>query len=135
MRADVVAPRDLGDLSRGRRRDGRGRGARAQLLLFAAQDAVSLPALRLASWRASLPEVETDNAALEQAVRKSGEDLGALRIFDPEHPDVPILAAGAPWFMTVFGRDSLLTAWMTLIAEPSSPRACSRRSPASRATT
>src|SRR5690606_35158568 len=26
---------------------------------------------------------------------------------------------GAPWFMTVFGRDSLLTAWMTLIADPS----------------
>src|SRR5690606_39083870 len=44
---------------------------------------------------------------------------GALRIFDPEHPDLPIVAAGAPWFMTVFGRDSLLTAWMTLIADPS----------------
>ena len=83
-----------------------------------AADAVAIPAIRLASWRASLPGVETDNAALEQTVRKSGEDLGALRIFDPEHPDVPILAAGAPWFMTVFGRDSLLTAWMTLIAEP-----------------
>jgi len=83
-----------------------------------ATDAVSLPALRLASWRASLPEVDTDNPMLELTVRKSGEDLGALRIFDPEHPDVPILAAGAPWFMTIFGRDSLLTAWMTLIAEP-----------------
>jgi glycogen debranching enzyme len=83
-----------------------------------ATDAVSVPAIRLASWRASLPEIETDNVALAQTVRKSGEDLGALRIFDPEHPDVTILAAGAPWFMTVFGRDSLLTAWMTLIAEP-----------------
>ena len=50
-------------------------------------DAVSLPEIRLASWRASLPEVETDNTVLEQTVRKSGEDLGALRIFDPEHPD------------------------------------------------
>jgi glycogen debranching enzyme len=83
-----------------------------------ATDAVSLPAMRLASWRASLPGVQTDHATLAQTVRKSGEDLGALRIFDPEHPDVPILAAGAPWFMTIFGRDSLLTAWMTLIAEP-----------------
>ena len=83
-----------------------------------ATDAASLPAIRLASWRASLPGVQTDNATLEQTVRKSAEDLGALRIFDPEHPDVPILAAGAPWFMTIFGRDSLLTAWMTLIAEP-----------------
>ena len=49
---------------------------------------------------------------------RSTEDLGALRIFDPEHPDRTVLAAGAPWFMTVFGRDSLLTAWMTLIADP-----------------
>jgi glycogen debranching enzyme len=83
-----------------------------------ASDAVAVPEVRLASWRASLPDVDTDNAALAQAVRRAGEDLGALRIFDPEHPDVPILAAGAPWFMTVFGRDSLLTAWMALIAEP-----------------
>ena len=87
------------------------------------------------AWRASLPEVDTDNAGLATPSDAAGEDLGALRIFDPEHPDVPILAAGAPWFMTVFGRDSLLTAWMTLIADPSLARACSRRSPASRATT
>ncbi|MFL6121713.1 amylo-alpha-1,6-glucosidase, partial [Actinophytocola sp.] len=26
----------------------------------------------------------------------------------------PFVAAGAPWFMTLFGRDSLLTAWMAL---------------------
>ena len=69
-------------------------------------------------------------------IRRTGEDLGALRIFDPEHPDVPIVAAGAPWFMTVFGRDSLLTAWMTLLADPTPRRwACSRRWPGSRATT
>ena len=29
-------------------------------------------------------------------------------------PTAPVVAAGAPWFMTLFGRDSLLTAWMTL---------------------
>ena len=29
-----------------------------------------------------------------------------------------VLAAGAPWFMTVFGRDSLLTAWMALLVDP-----------------
>lgn len=81
-------------------------------------DAVSVPARRLASWRATLPEVTTDHPGLTEAVRRSGEDLGSLRIFDPERPDVPILAAGAPWFMTVFGRDSLLTGWMTLLADP-----------------
>lgn len=82
-------------------------------------DAETLPARRLASWRATLPVVATDHRGLASVLDRSGEDLGALRIFDPEHPEVPILAAGAPWFMTVFGRDSLLTAWMTLIADPS----------------
>lgn len=76
------------------------------------------PAERLARWRRDVPIVETDWAPLRQAVGRSLDDLGALRIFDPESPDTPILAAGAPWFMTVFGRDSLLTAWMTLIADP-----------------
>ena len=33
-----------------------------------------------------------------------------LRIFDPEFPDRAVVAAGAPWFMTLFGRDSLITA-------------------------
>ncbi|HVM53024.1 MAG TPA: glycogen debranching N-terminal domain-containing protein [Acidimicrobiales bacterium] len=78
----------------------------------------AVPAIRLAAWRATLPTVDTDHEGLVRTIRRSGEDLGALRIFDPEHPDTPILAAGAPWFMTVFGRDSILTAWMTLIADP-----------------
>ncbi|MGQ0432166.1 MAG: amylo-alpha-1,6-glucosidase [Microthrixaceae bacterium] len=84
-----------------------------------ASDVDATPSQRLASWRARLPEIDTDHRGLADVIRRSGEDLGALRIFDPDHPDVPIVAAGAPWFMTVFGRDSLLTAWMTLLADPS----------------
>ena len=45
---------------------------------------------------------------------RSVEDVGALRIFDPDHPDRAVIAAGAPWFMALFGRDSLLTSWMVL---------------------
>ncbi|MGV3760184.1 MAG: glycogen debranching N-terminal domain-containing protein, partial [Actinomycetota bacterium] len=85
-------------------------------------DAAALPLQRLSRWQATLPVVETDDAALAEALVQTGEDLGALRIFDPEHPDLPVLAAGAPWFMTVFGRDSLLTAWMTLLADHSLAR-------------
>jgi glycogen debranching enzyme len=77
------------------------------------------PERRLEEWHARLPRVHTDHAPFADTIDRSATDLGALRIFDPEHPDLPILAAGAPWFMTVFGRDSLLTAWMTLIADPS----------------
>jgi glycogen debranching enzyme len=81
-------------------------------------DEEAVPYQRMVSWRATLPVVDTDASTLRSALRRSAEDLGALRIFDPEHPDLAILAAGAPWFMTVFGRDSLLTAWMTLLADP-----------------
>jgi glycogen debranching enzyme len=77
------------------------------------------PTRRLREWVARLPNVETDHEGFALTVERSASDLGALRIFDPEHPELPILAAGAPWFMTVFGRDSLLTAWMTLIADSS----------------
>ena len=82
-------------------------------------DSAAEPTQRLESWRAGLPAIGTDHDGLAGAVLRAGEDIGALRIFDPDHPEVPIVAAGAPWFMTVFGRDSLLTAWMTLIADPS----------------
>ena len=80
-------------------------------------DEAALPVQQMQRWRATVPDVASDNPAFDAAVARAGEDLGALRIFDPEHPDLPVIAAGAPWFMTVFGRDSLLTGWMTLIAD------------------
>jgi glycogen debranching enzyme len=45
---------------------------------------------------------------------RSHADLGALRIVDPDHPDRMVAAAGAPWFMALFGRDSLLSSSMIL---------------------
>ncbi|HEX2850527.1 MAG TPA: glycogen debranching N-terminal domain-containing protein [Acidimicrobiales bacterium] len=76
------------------------------------------PEERLASWRRRVPVVDSDDPRLPRAVRRASEDLGALRIFDPDHPETPVIAAGAPWFMTLFGRDSLLTAWMALVLDP-----------------
>jgi glycogen debranching enzyme len=82
-------------------------------------DAVaSVPAQRYTAWLGTVPTLDTDAPVLAGAVARAIGDLGALRIFDPDHPELPVVAAGAPWFMTVFGRDSLLTAWMALIAEP-----------------
>ena len=76
------------------------------------------PSQRLEKWRSEGPTVATDYVPLAAAVAQSVEDLGALRIFDPAHPDRPVIAAGAPWFMTLFGRDSLLASWMSLIVSP-----------------
>jgi glycogen debranching enzyme len=71
-----------------------------------------LPALR--EWRRSAPQVRTADGDLAAVLHRSIVDLGALRIFDPEHPGRPAVAAGAPWFTALFGRDSLLTSWMLL---------------------
>jgi glycogen debranching enzyme len=76
------------------------------------------PAKRLRKWRQRGPQVRTPDRNLAEALSRSVEDLGALRIFDPDHPRWPVVAAGAPWFMALFGRDSLLTAWMLLPWDP-----------------
>jgi glycogen debranching enzyme len=76
------------------------------------------PAERMAQWRRSVPMLDTDNEGLRLVVAKSAEDLGALRIFDPDYPERAVVAAGAPWFMTLFGRDSLITSWMALLVDP-----------------
>jgi glycogen debranching enzyme len=47
------------------------------------------------------------------------DDQGALRIEDTDHPDRVVVAAGAPWFMTLFGRDSLWASEMALPVDPS----------------
>jgi glycogen debranching enzyme len=79
---------------------------------------LATPTERLAEWRRQVPQVETSHPGLKEVIARSAEDLGALRIFDPEFPERVVVAAGAPWFMTVFGRDSLLTAWMALLVDP-----------------
>jgi glycogen debranching enzyme len=76
------------------------------------------PGERMARWRSDVPIVESDHDSLGRVVARGAEDLGALRIFDPEFPERTVVAAGAPWFMTLFGRDSLITAWMALMVDP-----------------
>ncbi|HTF55555.1 MAG TPA: glycogen debranching N-terminal domain-containing protein [Pseudonocardia sp.] len=78
----------------------------------------SRSATRMREWRLSNPRVSSPDRGLVTAIEASARDLGALRIEDPEHPDCPVVAAGAPWFMALFGRDSLLTAWMSLALDP-----------------
>ncbi|HKY16976.1 MAG TPA: glycogen debranching N-terminal domain-containing protein [Microthrixaceae bacterium] len=83
-----------------------------------ADEVMSEPTRRLADWRADVPRVDTADQRLTGALARTAEDLGALRIIDPEHPDDVIVAAGAPWFMTLFGRDAILTAYMALMVDP-----------------
>ena len=74
----------------------------------------AVPLRRLEAWHAAAPTLESNDPRLVTAFTQALADLAALRIVDRAHPDRVVVAAGAPWFMTLFGRDSLLTSWMTL---------------------
>lgn len=64
------------------------------------------------SWRA--PCVRAEDRSLERLVARSLDDLHALRMATSDRPDEVFLAAGAPWYLTLFGRDSLWAARMLL---------------------
>ena len=68
-------------------------------------------------WERGLPVVETGNPSVDESIRRSGADLGSLRLFDPDDPSDPVVAAGAPWFMTLFGRDAIITSLFSLHAD------------------
>ena len=76
--------------------------------------AEAVGARRFREWHESAPVVQTADLGLTRTLARSVDDLGALRIYDPDHPERAVVAAGAPWFMALFGRDSLLTSWMVL---------------------
>ena len=63
----------------------------------------------LAGEPASAPE-----SVPERIWHRSWDDLGTLMMVDPIDTDRTIVAAGSPWFMALFGRDSLITSWGTL---------------------
>ena len=74
---------------------------------------------RRQEWVSKIPVLHIGNRSIERTLRRSYDDLGALRIEDPDHPDRIVVAAGAPWFMALFGRDSLWASLMALPVDPS----------------
>jgi glycogen debranching enzyme len=69
-------------------------------------------------WLSSVPKLRTANRVLSSAYDRSIEDIGALRLHDPTGRLRPVIAAGAPWYMTLFGRDALISAYMALPIDP-----------------
>jgi hypothetical protein len=72
----------------------------------------------MAGWQASAPEIDVEHPELASALVLSSRDLGARRIVDNEHPDDDVVAASAPWFRALVGRDSLLTSSMMMPSFP-----------------
>jgi glycogen debranching enzyme len=67
------------------------------------------------------PALETDHAALGQAYRTAAEDIVALRTKAAETEAFEI-AGGIPWYMALFGRDSLIASYQTILHDPSIAR-------------
>jgi glycogen debranching enzyme len=72
----------------------------------------------LEQWLADAPSLDTDWDALEHVYERSLVDLAALRFYPDIIPDASIPAAGLPWFMALFGRDSLFTSYQALPFAP-----------------
>jgi glycogen debranching enzyme len=72
----------------------------------------------LERWLESAPRVECDWEPLRTTYRRSLVDLAALRFSPPIAGGRSLPAAGLPWFMTMFGRDSIFTSLQALPFEP-----------------
>ncbi len=69
-------------------------------------------------WMAQAPTLETDNDVLRHTYLQSLIDLAALRFRPLKTLSYSLPAAGLPWFMALFGRDSLITAYQALPFQP-----------------
>ncbi|NMR19404.1 glycogen debranching N-terminal domain-containing protein [Cellulomonas fimi] len=73
---------------------------------------VGPPATAEPEW--SVPTVESDDRRLPALLDRALADLSTLRMTADFAPGDTFLAAGAPWFFTLFGRDSIWAARMLL---------------------
>ncbi|MEN3361258.1 MAG: hypothetical protein V7637_5240 [Mycobacteriales bacterium] len=78
--------------------------------------AAAAAATRQREWADTAPRLRTSWPGLAATYRRTVADLGALRMPAPGSEVDPELlpAAGLPWFMTIFGRDTLITCLQTL---------------------
>jgi glycogen debranching enzyme len=72
----------------------------------------------LAKWLAEAPRLQSDWDPLEIIYRRSLIDLAALRFSPVGAGRGSFPAAGLPWFMAMFGRDSILTSLQVLPFKP-----------------
>jgi glycogen debranching enzyme len=70
-------------------------------------------------WLAERPQFESDSTLLKNVIDKSFVDLAALRITGDVRGEPYVMpAAGLPWFMTLFGRDTIIAGLQTLSVGP-----------------
>jgi glycogen debranching enzyme len=83
----------------------------------------SKSARRLADWEARGLSLNTSNQEFYRFYHQSREDMGALRLplEGTDHLEF-VPAAGIPWFVGLFGRDSLIVSLQNAMVYPDFPR-------------
>ncbi|MBV9051712.1 MAG: amylo-alpha-1,6-glucosidase [Hyphomicrobiales bacterium] len=81
--------------------------------------ATSSHAVKMDEWRDSVLKIETSNEEFYRCFDQGVQDMAALRLPLPgmDHM-VFVPAAGLPWFVALFGRDTLIASLQTLIVYP-----------------
>jgi glycogen debranching enzyme len=70
-------------------------------------------------WYSQATQITTAQEEIYRLYQRSIEDMSALRLYDHDlAPDVWIPAAGVPWFVSIFGRDSLIVSLQNMIVHP-----------------
>ncbi len=69
------------------------------------------------AWSRGITEIKTDNELFNLAIDRSASDLRLL-LNDGPRPGERYLAAGVPWFTTLFGRDAILASFQALAVRP-----------------
>jgi len=72
----------------------------------------------LTAWQLRVPQLRASWDPIEHSFAHSVSDLAALRMRGGNGGIARLPAAGMPWFMTVFGRDTLITSFQTLLFGP-----------------
>jgi glycogen debranching enzyme len=62
-----------------------------------------------AAWLSAVPAFGSEVPGLDATWRQACADISALLLAQGRRTERPIVAAGSPWFMALFGRDSLIT--------------------------
>jgi glycogen debranching enzyme len=68
----------------------------------------------LETWKIRTPTLQCTNRFVQRSFERSAQDLAALRMRGTSG-ETSLLAAGMPWFMAVFGRDTLITSLQTML--------------------
>ena len=87
-------------------------------LAWQAPSPVADMAQNLRSWLDETPKLECEWEPLLRCYRRSLVDLAALRFSPISAGGNSLPAAGLPWFMTMFGRDSIFTSLQALPFSP-----------------